>query len=84
VGRCPGTNEATQPAGRAASAVLTRHLPEGQLERLTLLMEAAPPGVQPVGWTPAELRAELARGNPMAKEAFEAGIVLSGSLRALD
>ncbi|MGH2708275.1 MAG: nucleotidyltransferase domain-containing protein [Actinomycetota bacterium] len=61
--------------------VLARHLPERELDRLKLLVEVAPAGVQPVGWTPDEFRVELARGNPIAKEALQAGVVLRGSLR---
>jgi predicted nucleotidyltransferase len=48
------------------------------LERLDAL-GWRPPLVRPVPWTPTEWRAELARGNPIAVEALEAGVWLVGS-----
>lgn len=42
-------------------------------------VEPRPPLVQPVPWTLAEWRVQLARNNPIAKEAGEAGIWLIGS-----
>ncbi|MGH7665019.1 MAG: nucleotidyltransferase domain-containing protein [Gemmatimonadaceae bacterium] len=38
-----------------------------------------PPLVQPVAWTPDEWRTQLGRGNPIAREALEAGVWLVGS-----
>ncbi len=60
--------------------IVARHLPERDPDRLRLLLELAPAGVQPVGWTPEELRMGLARGNPIAKEALRDGVTLRGSL----
>ncbi|MBI4408301.1 MAG: nucleotidyltransferase domain-containing protein [Gemmatimonadetes bacterium] len=58
--------------------VIADRLPERALERLDTLGER-PARVQPIAWTPAEWRAERARGNPMAKEALERGVWLVGS-----
>ena len=60
--------------------VVARGLPEGARERLDLLMEDAPPGLQPVGWTPDELSARRRRGDPIARECDGAGVVVFGGL----
>jgi len=60
--------------------VVARGLPEGARERLELLMRDAPPGLQPVGWTPEELTARRLRGDPIARECDAVGMVVSGSL----
>jgi predicted nucleotidyltransferase len=54
----------------------------GPLVRMDAL-EPRPPLVQPVGWTPSEWRVQLVRNNPIAREALEHGIWLSGSARSL-
>lgn len=53
-------------------------LAEHAVERQGSLLEGAPPGVQPVGFTPPEFRAALAKGNPLAVEAVERGVPLVG------
>jgi uncharacterized protein len=47
-------------------------------ERLDALGDR-PPRVQPIAWTVAEWRDQLARGNPIAREAVGAGVWLRGS-----
>lgn len=51
----------------------------GRLE----LCEPRPPLVQPVLWTAEEWRRRLARGDPMALEARDAGVWLVGAARDL-
>lgn len=58
--------------------VIAEALPERFLERQALLLEHAPPGVQPVAFTVAEFRTALAKGNRLAREALEAGVPLAG------
>lgn len=58
--------------------VIADALPERSLDRLAAV-EPRPPLIQPIPWTPAEWRYELARGNPMAVEATDRGIWLRGS-----
>lgn len=58
--------------------VVAAELPERAPDRALILAEDAPPGVQPVGFTPAEFARALARANPLAREAIESGIVLQG------
>ena len=48
------------------------------LDRLDAV-EPRPPLVQPIPWTAAEWRAQLARKNPIATEALEVGVWLAGS-----
>ena len=48
------------------------------LDRLDAV-EPRPPLVQPIPWTAAEWRAQLARNNPIATEALEVGVWLAGS-----
>lgn len=54
-------------------------LPERVLER-NALMGLPPPRVQFVAWTPDEWRRERDRGNPVAVEARDRGLVLRGAL----
>lgn len=61
--------------------VVAASLPDRPQDRLSALGAAAPTGVSPIGWTPAELRRELARGNPLAREAVTDGVVLRGAER---
>ncbi len=58
--------------------VIVDALPEGALERQTLLIGYVLPGVQPVAWTPAEFHAAVAKGNRLAREALDSGVVLAG------
>lgn len=60
--------------------VVADGLPDRPHERIGLLLEGAPAGVQPVAWTPDEFARESARGNPIAREAVERGVVLVGRL----
>jgi hypothetical protein len=47
-----------------------------------LAIDPAHPGVQAVVWSPAELAARLARGDPIALEAYDVGVVVAGRLPA--
>lgn len=59
--------------------VVAEDLPERVPERGLVLVADVPGGVQPVGFTPAELSVALRRGNPLAEEAVTSGVVLVGS-----
>lgn len=48
--------------------------------RAELAVDPAHPGVQAVIWSPEELAARRARGDPMAREAHEVGVVVFGRL----
>ena len=58
--------------------VVVEDLPARAPDRAAMLIEDTPAGVQPVGFTPAELAAARARGNPLVREADEAGVILRG------
>ena len=58
--------------------VVAERLPESPLDRLDAL-GLRPPAVQPVAWTPEELRRQLERGNRIAREALERGVWLVGA-----
>lgn len=58
--------------------VAPEHLPAAAPDRLRAL-GPVPPQVEVVAWTPAEWRAERARGNPIATEALADGVWLEGS-----
>lgn len=58
-------------------------LPDRLPDRLALLSEDAPAGVQPAGFTPAELLIAVRRKNRLVLEAVERGIPLRGDLRTL-
>lgn len=58
--------------------VVAEHLPASMLERQTLLLRSGAPGIQPVGFEPAEFRAALAKRNRLACEVLEAGVPLVG------
>jgi predicted nucleotidyltransferase len=60
--------------------VIVDSLPEHPLDRATLLLEDAPPRVQPIGFTPAEFEREVARGNRLALEAVDTGVTVAGQL----
>jgi hypothetical protein len=59
--------------------VVAEDLPERAPERGAVLVEEAPGGVQPIGFTPEEFREALRRGNPLAREAVISGVVLLGA-----
>lgn len=58
--------------------VIADALPTRPLDRLELLLAGAPPGVQPIAWTPAEFARERDRHNPIAAEALEVGVAIRG------
>jgi predicted nucleotidyltransferase len=60
--------------------VIAEGLPDETLSRLELLMADSPPGLQAIGWTPAELSSKQARRDPLAIEAATAGVVVWGRL----
>lgn len=60
--------------------VVSAALPRGARRRLEVLMADAPPGLQPVGWTPAELDLRRARRDPIVLECDSVGRVVLGSL----
>lgn len=62
--------------------VVAREFPERLFDRYDALGRW-PAGVQPVPWTPAEWRRQLAKGNPIATEAVERGVWLLGTAEAL-
>ena len=58
--------------------VVADGLPDRLPDRLALLSADAPAGVQPVGFTPAELRRAAQRSNRLVLDAGEHGVVLAG------
>jgi len=58
--------------------IVAADLPERAPDRGRLLVEDAPGGVQPVGFTPEELTEALRRGNALAREAVTSPVVLLG------
>ncbi len=60
--------------------VVADSLPEPLSGRLALLGASAPPGLQPIGWTVAELARRWRGRDPIALEAYEVGVVVRGSL----
>lgn len=60
--------------------VIAPELPASARERLALLMADAPPGLQPVGWTPSELAERRTRRDPIARECDDVGVVVWGTL----
>ena len=60
--------------------VVAPELPGDWRTRAALLMSGAPPGLQPVGWTPAELDERRRRGDPMARESDTVGVTVHGRL----
>ncbi len=60
--------------------VVAEELPEGWRSRMELLAADIPPGIQPVGWTPAELAERRRRGDPIARECDSVGVVVHGAL----
>lgn len=58
--------------------VVADDLPGRALDRAAFLAADAPAGVQPVGYTPAELAVAAQRGDPLVRSALEQGIVVAG------
>ncbi len=58
-------------------------LPGEWRSRAEVLMADAPPGLQPVGWTPAELTERRRRRDPIALECDGVGVVVYGALPAI-
>ena len=58
--------------------VVVEDLPTRAPDRGAVLAHDAPARVQPVGFTPEEFEAAWARGNPLAREATDAGVALRG------
>ena len=58
--------------------VVAEELPERTPDRAELLSRHAPARVQPVGFRLDEFDAALRKGNPLVREACEAGVVLIG------
>jgi uncharacterized protein len=59
--------------------VVAESLPTRAPERAQALGRVAPPRVQPIGFTPAEVRAADTKGNPLVREAQTVGILLVGT-----
>lgn len=58
--------------------VVAEGLPERPPDRALALATDAPPGVQPVGFAPAEFERAFRRGNPLAREAVALGATIRG------
>jgi predicted nucleotidyltransferase len=63
--------------------VVAEALPERALDRAELLLADAPVGVQPIGYTPAELARAHRRGDRLVQSALTEGVVVLGSPEAL-
>jgi predicted nucleotidyltransferase len=59
--------------------VVAEELPARAPDRAWRLLEAAPPRVQPIGYTLAELEREWIRGNRLVREAVSDGVCLRGA-----
>lgn len=59
--------------------VVAAELPDRAPDRAGLLLAAAPPRVQPVGYTPAELQRAWVKHNRLVREAVEQGLRLCGA-----
>lgn len=60
--------------------VIARGLPPDARARLAVLTEAAPPGIQPVGWMPDEFTDRRRHNDPIARECDAVGITVLGAL----
>ncbi len=58
--------------------VVAEGLPARLPDRALSLAMDAPPGVEPIGFTPAEFERAYRRGNPLAREAVELGETIRG------
>jgi len=59
--------------------VIAEHLPSSSRDRIEVLFADRPGGLEPVGWTPAELADRRRRRDPIAREADEIGVVVRGA-----
>lgn len=64
---------------RSDVVVAAARLPERALDRATLLLADVPAGIQPVGYTRAELAAPRRRGDRLVASALGEGVVAFGS-----
>jgi hypothetical protein len=60
--------------------VVSDAFPPGFRERMDVLWRHRPPGIEPVGWTVAELAERRRRVDPIAVEADTVGVVVAGEL----
>lgn len=60
--------------------VVSDAFPPGFRERMDVLWRHRPPGIEPVGWTVAELAERRRRVDPIAVEADTVGFVVAGEL----
>jgi len=60
--------------------IVAEELPSEWRSRMELVMAGAPPGVQALGWTPAELVERRRRRDPIALECESVGVVVHGAL----
>ncbi|MGH2961246.1 MAG: nucleotidyltransferase domain-containing protein [Solirubrobacterales bacterium] len=58
--------------------VVADGLPDGVRDRLEVLLEGAPPGIEAFGYTPDELERELGRRNALVRDAVEHGVSVYG------
>jgi len=58
--------------------IVSEALPQDPLERSSFLYSVTADGIEPKGYTSAEFREMLAKGNPLAVAAREEGVVLAG------
>ncbi len=63
--------------------VVSDRLPSDLLVAAAVLGQGAPAGLQPVGWSGAELARRRRRGDPIARQAYEIGVVVRGRLPAV-
>lgn len=64
--------------------VVAEDLPDDWRSRTELVMAGAPPGVQSLGWTPAELAERRHRRDPIALECDSVGVVVHGALPPME
>jgi len=60
--------------------VVAEELPDEWRSRMEVVMAGAPPGLQALGWTPAELVERRRRRDPIALECDGVGVVVHGAL----
>ncbi len=63
--------------------VVSDDLPVGARARIDCLWRARPGGLEPVGWTTAELLERVRRRDPIAVEAGSVGVCVKGRLPAV-
>ncbi|MDP8975229.1 MAG: nucleotidyltransferase domain-containing protein [Actinomycetota bacterium] len=64
--------------------VIAEDLPAEWRSRAEMVMADTPPGLQPVGWTSAELAERRRRRDPIAVECDVVGVVIYGALPATE